>query len=745
MTYGGTTYGGATFGGAGEEGGGGIQDVFGAVPASGWHALITHPTSGRRIRPEVLDSPAFVPGPNTQPEIRLPVRKSPDWLASGLDDDPALAVWKDGDRLPIDELTNVTGEQGRTVLVGRGGVELDQRVRTEFSSEERHVAARDLVSNTTTYATDVDDPTFQTLTDQTQQDPTTTSEFESDLEFVNTDPVDTSGDELTIHQTSFTTECENFNNATNPAPVSNTDYSDGSGIAVGGTTPQSYEWDFTTGYDIPADDFEVGLRLKGDGTTSANVTWTLDGTQISEYAPSTTGIIWEETIIAVSSGSNLSGDIAAGSHTLRVEVDDTNGDIVEFDVVQPHDTGDRYSWGPFSYTYDNTVSSNSGWLDGPGTRPAVFYVENAAPTTAFSYTAADISLSIDDTTGDQFVQLSNDRGSTWLPSDGSEENTSSVDVTFADDGTFLDARMGLASFSPSGTRDQTPRENYDAQTVTDYTLDADIELKRLLVDATFDDSLDGILNDIAGSDYQWTVNNDANGQTQVSWTFEGDRTASDDPEFSELSVEKDSKTFPSITCRGSNAAETVSYTASSSFEKLRSGLEDVLPNSETVSDGSGTTFDRGDDYEMNFQAGEIRILSAGDISGGDSLTVEFRRTVTGTWTDSSAGNDPDERVVTVPEAPSDAVCEQIAFRLVEDFKSPRWAGDAVVPRSEILDPLDALPLSDQNLPSGATPLSVARAPEITPAGINLRLGGLPTLEQRLSEISGTVSAVSRRV
>jgi len=92
---------------------------------SGWTVAITHPDTGRVKTPDVLDladAPTFIPGPNAQPELRLPVRKDTTWLTDAYDDDAEMRVWKDGQRLPIDVLRDVEQREGATILIGIGGV-----------------------------------------------------------------------------------------------------------------------------------------------------------------------------------------------------------------------------------------------------------------------------------------------------------------------------------------------------------------------------------------------------------------------------------------------------------------------------------------------------------------------------------------------------------------------------------------------------------------------------------------------
>ena len=706
--------------------------------ARGWTVTLTHPTSNRTIRPDVLDEPQFTPSLNSLPEIRVPVRRAPDWLTQQFDDDPDMAVYLDGQELPIDQLRDVEQRQDRTILIGEGGVELKNRVQAEYRSETRPQAVRDLVSNNTGYDTDVDDTDAETQENVTVQDPSGESELSNSITFEPDIPLTFTGGGIKPAQTSFVTEGENYDSATNPGPGSDSAFSDGGFVSVGTTTPQRYEWNFTLNHTIPAGDF--GVRIRFESTDEADLKWELDGEQISTYGPSTGGsLLWGSEIIDIE-GSPPSSDVTAGQHTLAVEVVSTGGGF-SLDLVQPYDTGDRF--GGFTYTYDDTLNTSGGYLDGPEDYPTTVDAIFDAYRSAFSIIGGDVTATLTDTSGGQALALSNDFGDTY-PISGS--NTTSVGGDFSSPGPALNLKATLARYSPSGAQSATPRFGYDAQRLDSYELKADISFEALLIDDRFDNNLVDVLNDIARDQYIWSYQIQ-DGTPTIAWTEREQRLADRDPELEDAKVTKQGETWDSVTIKASNVpVANEQFTASTSLVNLAESA--IQTGSESVYDpGTPGQFERGTDYEMDYSAGEIRILSGGGMTASNTYQIDYRHEVKGTH-DVTA---PPERelVETVPGIVSARQAEQIAYVIAEvepEVNTPRYEGQLIVPSVDAtFDPLEALQLDSLDLPDVATPLSIGGQPEVTPRGLVFNVGSAPPLESQLSGIRDRVQKVSDRV
>jgi len=295
MAYGTSTYGGAAYASTSAPT---ITDTPPAVPGSGWHVVVTHPTTDRRIIPDVLGDPAILPSLNSLPEVRIPVRSSEVWLDPAMDDNPAMNVYLDGNRQPIDELREVEDEVGRTVLVGVGGVELDQRATAEFTSEQRHDAASSIITSNTTYTADVDTPNVDSKTDESVQSVTTTGEFETNIAYADTDPVDTSGDEVKPHQTAhFLDPQSDFDTRQYFGPLSDSTAQGGEYVQLS-QTGDFVEYKVTFDYDIPEYDFS--------GTFTAGIDEDLRGREeVDNNLPAFDIIIDGQTVVSTNVDDNV--------------------------------------------------------------------------------------------------------------------------------------------------------------------------------------------------------------------------------------------------------------------------------------------------------------------------------------------------------------------------------------------------------------------------------------------------------
>ena len=176
------------------------------------------------------------------------------------------------------------------------------------------------------------------------------------------------------------------------------------------------------------------------------------------------------------------GDIAPGSYEIHAEAldsgadDGTMIDAVSIFDARFHDPDTVENGGEF----DGEVHEPEGHLDGPATHPNPAIGADIASDgfgQSFNIEAATVTTSIDDISGSQRLQASNDNGQTFLPTDGTETNTQTVTADFSDGepfGTIARGRVRLNAWSPDGTRDDaTPRENYAGQRVESWELAID--------------------------------------------------------------------------------------------------------------------------------------------------------------------------------------------------------------------------------------------------------------------------------
>ena len=709
------------------------------VPPTGWHVEVLHPDTGRKRVPDVIDlqnAPVFNPGPNALPRVRIPVRKDDVWLSDAYNDDPEMRVWRDGRRLPIEVLRDVEQREDATVLVGVGGVELETRVRAEFNDDRRHVAAGDLVESETGYAAEFPEPDTATLQDVIQQEADTQAEFESVSSFPTDSPIHVDNGAVKTHPVTVVQEGLSRTDSSGIGFFTDEpEFSDGQGVFINQDAGNFIEWEFEVPYDHTEhlafsvrDRMEVGAEMDGR--------WVLNGEEITEVKLAGSDLNWFDW----SDEGDWSGSLnVGGTNTLRIEIlGTTDANDYEIDVWSVYD--ERAKDDLF---FDNEVHEPSGYLDGPGTHARADAAFDNAPI-AFNVVAGSADITMNDTSGAQRLQISNDNGATWLPDDGTENNTTSISVDYPTAGSGSRLRVTLDAWEPDGPRDETPRLNYASQELDAYELRADTTQELLLIAETFDNSLASVLSDIGEpAERSWGLRTDANGDIVVRFVQNGQFTADFTPEFSDRTREKLGKTYDSVTVKGSNEPESnVPYTASTSFTALP--RENILTGSETVYDDT-RNYERGDDYEMRYREGEIRATDGSDLDPGTDYRIDFRYQAEGTFEAQDAPADPEELVETVPGVTSARLAEQVAFVIQTEADTPRYAAEVTIPDPDPrFDPTEALPPAALGLPDVGDDLEVRGEPQLTEEGLRVRFGTRPSVEQTQQRLSRQLSRVSDR-
>jgi len=690
----------------------------------GWQLTLIHPDTGRTVSLDVLDNPEFSPSLNGLVEARIPIRRSQDLLE--WPDGTTVSLSLNGNTRPLDEVVDIEQQSDRTIVVAEGAIELENRVRTEYRKERRHIAAEEIINNQTPYNTKVDTPEFEIQNGVILQNPDTTQEFADILQLDDTEPIEIANGEVKTLQSAFFGEAEN----NNPSQIiSDGSYSGGqASLDLGTVGDKLISYSFTTQYDWTANNWGVAVRedkQTDDGTGNVYSVF-VDGQEVG-FSNSANLLNWEQR--------TADFNLPAGSHTLVVELTQVRDDQAIVDIAGAYDTR-------FDYTFDNEVNEPSGYLDGPEEKPnAVDVVFNDA-TTPFVITEATANLTIDETTNGQAVALSADRGDTYTE----VQNSDTVTATGLET-TQVRLRVTLSRYSPQGPRDETPRLGYASQSLDSFEIRADIRQESLLIDQTFDDSVSSVLNQIAGDEYIWSYRLE-NGTPTIAWTQPGQRTADSDPDIdASVSVSKNVKTWDAVTIKGSaQSASGEEFNGSTSFVDLV--RDNIVPGSEAVRGTSnGIQFTRSEDYEMQYNPGEIRILDSGDMSAGTTYEIDYRYEVEGQFPEDYAGSGR-ELVETISGVVSDRQAQQLAYTILEidpGVADPSWSADVLLPRGdELFDPLEALSLEQLELPDAATPLEVREPPQQTPQGIALQLGSRRGLDEALSSLSTQLKSVSRR-
>jgi hypothetical protein len=322
-------------------------------------------------------------------------------------------------------------------------------------------------------------------------------------------------------------------------------------------------------------------------------------------------------------------------------------------------------------------------------------------------------------------------------------NSEDFETSFPDGSSTLRFRVNLSRF---GSRtDETPTEGYLGQEIEFIFVDVDIELAFLLINEDFDRDLLSILNEIATeNEFIWSFRN-VDGEPTITFTQPGTRLAGRDPEIGDVQISKDSTTFPRVTVKGSpQPVSGESFTASTSFEPLNNAP--ILNGSESVVDpDTGEQFDRFVDYELDRQAGEIRVFDGGDMTIGDTFEISYRFEIKTTVTSDDAPADPRHLVREVPGVSTDRQAEQIARLLVREFEDPSYSADLTIPDPDLnFNPIEAFSLDNLDLPDAAGALEVRGAPEQTPRGLRVRLGSRPEIEREISQLATQLQKVAER-
>jgi len=160
---------------------------------------------------------------------------------------------------------------------------------------------------------------------------------------------------------------------------------------------------------------------------------------------------------------------------------------------------------------------------------------------------------------------------------------------------------------------------------------------------------------------------------------------------------------------------------------------------------TGQNFTRDVDYEIDREAGQIRIISGGAMDAGQEYSINYRHKIAGTFTDPNAPAGATTGVENVPGATSERAAEQVAFAVVNEFNSPRYIAEVTIPDATTrFDPIAAIPASAFGLPDSAPALEPRGEPEITERGLRTRYGTRPSVEAGLQQINRQLGRISDR-
>lgn len=716
--------------------------------SSGWHAEVDHPTGGTQ-KLDIVGTPRILPRLDGLPRVEIPVERNDQKWQSSNYEGAAMRLWFDGRRQVCEEIINVktVEDRGRsvTVLEGRDGSELLESATEAFTDTEVHSAAQTVLNNTS-YAQSVDAPASTVTTGNDMQNPTTTAEFNALLPAATpaaSDPWEVASDTVQFKgQTCWTSDAEDndggnmgvSNEFSNPA------YSGGIALDydANGLTAT---YQFTPQHDIPAADFEVFWREDDTGTGVPDMRITLNGSDRSEETLLTfnraLGSIRWVTGSIEPSWSAPGSDLSAGvTYTLKMESTSSATDSYFVDVIAPADTGgSRFT---ANYTLDNNNGGSSGSLDGPELYPEQVVVTFDLAEAVLSVSGGTVSVTMNDTSGSQKLELSNDRGVTWP---GSASNSATLDHDFSSLGSSIRFRVTLSRY---GSQSTTPKTGINGQNLQDYDLDADLDSTPVLGDQDYEDNIVDILNDLAEyGNFVWEVTRDSSGVT-VHWTTPLQRTSDlDDPVRGFKAGKLLEDQYFKATIKGASQLQSGETFTSDHGNAVDLAQDDIVVGSEAVYDNSGNVYERGIDYTVTWQAGQITVLANGDMADSTSFNIDYRHRPVATYTSDNAPANPTELVRDAPAATTDRECGQIAANLVAAVEVPLYE---VKVRLSRLDPgvtlVDAVALDE--VPMGGD-RAVVNDLEHTPEDVVLNLGTRQTVDELLRRYQRSLRRTAKKV
>lgn len=701
-----------------------------AIPARGWHVVVEDP-QGATYRPSIVGEPALNPTLNGLPTVEVPVERSDRWSADQWERQP-MRVYHDGERQPIEEVQSTRQEPDRSILRGVGGVELRARESKDVIEQDAHLAAQDVIQ-TTTYTANVDAPQATTSTDVLMLDVDSQSEWENNLQsapFPNDDPRHVQNGILKTHKTAIYGEAENGSYS---GPATSTFFADrfaqGAAAELGqvqNNVGDSVTVSLTNGYDYPNANARVGVRLEYAGSTHPGFDLIVDGT----------------TVISISADqdfTNLSMPawffdgqdvqaLTAGSHTVEVVVtaEASDSSSLFVDCITLFD--DRYT------TLSDEDLTNGGKLSSPILHPTIAS-QTPDQTTVRQVVAGELDSTWNNVAGgSQEVAISNDSGGTWHTA----ANSSTVSATFAAGSTNIRARLTQSHFDDGGG----PVVYNAGQEVDLFKLFADLEDTPLLVNRSWDDSKLQILNDIADyGNFIWEVQYD--GGFSVEWTQAGQRTASVDPSLVDYSVGRDFSSIhrKAIIYGTSRPVTGITFTSNvGNWVDLPHNW--LLETGEKVTTTDGATqFDRGVDYDLRPNAGQIKVLSSGSMQDATSYAIEYDRRIRGSYTSTAHDGTYETLVETLPALTTERNADQAALSIVKQASEPIETATVTIQKQPTgLSLVEAVDVAELPTSESMEVWSV----EDSPQQVTLQLGSREPIEETLTRIQARLAATSRK-
>jgi len=711
-------------------------------------------SDGTIRRPTPLSDASIRPTLNDRPEVEIPLRPDLSWLDQSWEG-ADLRVWRDGERIPVDEVAQVQPQPGRTVVIGRGGSHLRRRYKRDVTDEGAHDLLRDALSETG-YSYTVDPaPTAENepiVTIDSQE------QLTSAVDNPDTDPVSIDSGGVEPLRTAYMVPANEIQSA---KLVSRTDQNWTVSEAIKLDPGENTSWTVDLEHPIPGEHVDFWMRCVADEMAGV-VTVTIDGDVIestgfgnqdgTDPTPADKTVDWLQffDIGSLQGEIDEMPDLDAGQHTITVSRDsslaDGGGNFNEvgrfyIDVGGPlYDT--RYH-DPADWT--NTLNS-SNLLDGPPGPYAAVDVDMLGEATMDRVTGGRIEADLSSTGTEQALGV---RGSGPDLSFTTAQNSATVEADFNDDFGRLDVRATLSADDGDVGNNITVYRT-QPQRLASLTIKADLLKTATIQDRTIDNRVETILSQVCDEadliwELQWK-----DGQQHVVVTRPGQRFSGVDPSLIDWRVSKDiDRQVTEVAVYGSSQpVEGETFVAdinnvSLDYDRIQQDSERVY---EEHSDGSVTVFERGEDadYTMEYLLGNVRIAGPqSDMVDGQTYQIDYEEQALG----EAFAVGTSEQYPVIEELPAlhtDLQCERAAEYILRQADQPLWSATVTIPRDEIGFQLSEV-IDPSQLPTPADGEGL-RVESVTVNGgdLQLELGVGRSLSKIVNSVKRKVSETARQ-
>ena len=681
------------------------------------------------------------------PEIEIPVRKSTKWLDDQFEQ-AELRVWCDGERQPIDQLEKIDVQSGKTVLRGRGAIELKDPVEVQYSQKPIHEAAQELIEEHTSYTANVDEPNVEVESNVTISSVNTQEEFLNEFDVRETDPIDISNGSIKPYATCHPGDAVDDSNVSPNCIVHNQDWFSG-GKALGLESSDAYvifgSVEFP--YRIPAEYF--GIKVRDWTLNASDISFRWNDVEFARNTESSASLKWREI------GHGSAYDDRGGYHS-RIGQDIAPGEKYYFKIKAEGACDYRidslaFYDRRFNYTWDNSTQ-NGDYLDGPEVYPERLWLSSREIPLTRTLVGGTMDAEMNDTShldgdgGVPQVGFSPTQGVYYLTSsqDAADPSISGPWNDLQDPSGSVIIGLALGRWGDEPDRQRIPRKGFNPHTVDSYEFTGDLSTLPIVMNRSYNQSLREVLQDLANrGNFIWEYKRDPKtGEQSIEWTQIGQRESSVNLDELQYTITKDSTQVVQQTAVYGSSRDyiaRVEATVGSASQLPHTRIQELT---ETVRDPqTGERYKRGDDYQVDYEDGTITPVSKGLMTSGNTYEVEYTFQ---TYAEYELDGVPDP--VRLPPQDiaglaSNSACAQAARTLIDFLKEPRYEAEITIPQETVQWTLsDALDVD--GLDTGGRALKI-RQQEHNPHETILTLGIGREVGEIIRDIENRVGNISR--